>query len=259
MALYPIYVKKIREPLEAKMSGLDFVKFLVEDEHFFVVAKPAKLAVHPSPLCRDKRTLLCLVRNKGGGEHVFPVHRLDKPVSGPVLFARSSEMCSLLQRQFTEGSVSKNYLALVRGWTEDRGVIEHPLKKENGVMQECRTEFECLGRVDIKEALGKFPSIRYSFLRLKPTTGRFHQLRRHLRDISHPILGDTTDGDSHQNQFFRQRFGLQRLMLHCQSLGFSHPFTGNRIETHLPPDAEFKSVLIQLGFKTPDPLVGSPL
>ena len=234
------------------MSGLNFVRFLVEDEHFFVVAKPAKIAVHPSPLCRDKRTLLCLVRNKGGGEHVFPVHRLDKPVSGPVLFARSSEMCSVLQQQFIDGTVSKNYLALVRGWTEDGGVIDHPLKKENGMMQECRTEFDCLGRVDIKEALGKFDTVRYSFLRLRPVTGRFHQLRRHLRDISHPILGDTTDGDSHQNQFFRQRFGLKRLMMHCQSLGFAHPLTGKNILTQLSPDVEFKNVLGQLGFSIPE-------
>ena len=231
------------------MSGLDFVKFLVEDEHFYVVAKPAKLAVHPSPMCRDKRTLLCLVRNKGGGEHVYPVHRIDKPVSGPVLFARTSQMCALLQQQFIEGLVSKNYLAIVRGWTEGGGVIEHPLKKENGTMQECRTEYECLGRFDIPETLGKFDSIRYSFLRLKPITGRFHQLRRHLRDISHPILGDTTDGDSHQNRFFRERFSINRLMLHCQGLAFDHPITGERVQVQLTPDAEFVRVLDQLGFQ----------
>jgi tRNA pseudouridine65 synthase len=231
------------------MSGLDFIRFLHEDEHFFVVAKPAKIAVHPSDMCRDRRTLLCLVRNKGGGEHVYPVHRLDKPVGGPVLFARSPQMATVLQQQFIENRVSKNYVTLVRGWTEDRGAIDHQLKKENGQMQDCRTEYQCLARVALDEPFGKYSSIRYSLLKCHPITGRFHQLRRHLRDIAHPIIGDTTDGDSHQNKFFRERFGVRRLMLHCTSLGFDHPITGERVVCELIPDAEFFKPLARLGIQ----------
>lgn len=229
------------------MSGIDFVKFLKEDEHFFVVAKPAKLAVHPSDMCRDRRTLLQLVRNKGGGEHVYPVHRLDKPVSGPILFARSSEACHKLQTQFIEGKVDKHYVAIVRGWAEDSGVIEQPLKKhENGTMQECRTEYDCIKKIEIDKPFGKHKTVRYSFLRMTPVTGRFHQLRRHCRDIAHPIMGDTTDGDSHQNRFFRDEFQIRRLMLHCCFLSFNHPETGERINTYLGPDKELMSLFEKL-------------
>lgn len=225
------------------MSGISFVKFLFEDEDFFVVEKPAKLAVHPSEMCRDRRTLLQLVRNKGGGDHVYPVHRLDKPVSGPVLFARSLESCKLLQQQFEKRTVEKSYIALLRGWLEGAGVVDHALKKPiNGNLQECETCYTSLGKAELNEPCGKYDTVRYSLVDLKPITGRYHQLRRHCRDISHPILGDTTDGDSRQNQFFRKKFNLSRLMLHCYRLSFAHPITGKRIEVHLKPDREMCSV-----------------
>jgi len=232
------------------MSGIDFVKFLKEDPHFFVVEKPAKLAVHPSDLCRDRRTLLQLVRNKGGDDHVYPVHRLDKPVSGPVLFARSPDICQQLQQQFIEGKVEKHYVAITRGWTADSGCIDLPLKKMgNGNMQACLTEYECLSQIEIDKPFGAHNSVRYSFVRMTPVTGRFHQLRRHFRDISHPIIGDSTDGDSRQNKFFRATFHARRLMLHCCFLSFNHPTTGHRIKTYLEPDLEFLTILEQLNFK----------
>jgi tRNA pseudouridine65 synthase len=233
------------------MSGPVFVKFLKEDEHFFVVAKPEKCAVHPSEMCRDRRTLLHMVRNKGGGKHVYPVHRLDKPVSGPVLFARSSAMVSPLQQQFVNRQVRKHYLAIVRGWIGDAGVINHPLKKHaTGAMLDCLSEFECLGRAELNEPFGIHKTVRYSLVKLSPVSGRFHQLRRHCRDIAHPILGDSTDGDSHQNRFFREKFSLRRLMLHCYFLGFDHPSRDQRVETFLAPNRDFMTVIEKLGWTT---------
>ena len=230
------------------MSGPSFVNFLYEDEHLLVVDKPAKLAVHPSEMCRDQRTLLSLTRNKLGGQYVYPVHRLDKPVSGPVLFAKSSEMCGVLQKQFAEGRVDKQYIALVRGWAEPSGEVDSPLKKENGTVQECLTRYERLAKAELNEPFGIHKTVRYSLLRLIPVTGRFHQLRRHLRDISRPILGDTTDGDSHQNRFFREKFNLKRLMLHSFYLGFTHPITGEYISAYVHPDKDLCSVFEQLGW-----------
>ena len=233
------------------MGGPVFVKFLKEDELFFLVAKPEKCAVHPSEMCRDRRTLLHMVRNKGGGEHVYPVHRLDRPVSGPVLFARSQAVASQLQQQFVQRQVEKHYLAIVRGWTPELGVIDHPLKKHTtGAMLPCRSEYECIARAELHEPFGIHKTVRYSLVKLSPVSGRFHQLRRHCRDIAHPILGDTTDGDSHQNRFFREKFGLRRLMLHCYFLGFEHPKGAQRVETFLSPNREFMEVVEKLGWKT---------
>ena len=171
------------------MSGLDFVRFLYEDEHIIVASKPPKLAVHPSDLCRDRRTLLSLVRNKGGGSHVYPVHRLDKPVSGPVLFARSPEICKSLQEQFTEKTVDKRYLCLARGWTEPEGSIDHPLKKpDSGNMQDCLSTYKCLAHVEWGQPFGGHETTRYSLLDMVPVTGRFHQLRRHLRSLHQQLV-----------------------------------------------------------------------
>jgi tRNA pseudouridine65 synthase len=229
------------------MSGLEFVRFLYEDEHIIVASKPEKLAVHPSGLCRDRRTLLSLVRNKGGGEHVYPVHRLDKPTSGPVLFARSPEICRKLQEQFTEKSIKKKYLCLARGWTDRQGSIDLPLKKpENGTMQECLSTYHCLSHVEWDHPFGPHETTRYSLLSMTPVTGRFHQLRRHLRDISHPMIGDTTHGDSRHNRFFRQQFGLKRLILHCYFLGFQHPVSGQSISIDLPPDQSLCHLFVSL-------------
>lgn len=233
------------------MAGKDFVKFLVDEPDFVVVSKPPKLAVHPSEMCWDRRTLLSMVRNKAGGEHVYPVHRLDRPVSGPVLFAKNPEMCKTLQAQFESGQVSKTYVAVVRGFADEQGVIDTPLKKHNGNMQECLTTYRCLGQTVIHEPFDRYDTVRYSFLSCTPVTGRFHQLRRHFRDISRPIIGDTTDGDSRQNRFFRDRFGVQRMMLHSCCLGFDHPESGERLNVVLDPDREMSQLLEQLGFAKP--------
>jgi tRNA pseudouridine65 synthase len=230
------------------MSGISFVKFIRDEKDFVVVAKPSKIAVHPSEMCWDRRTLLSMVRNKCGGQHVYPVHRLDRPVSGPILFAKTPEMAKTLQSQFEEGKVSKAYVALVRGYCDETGKIDSPLKKHNGNMQECITTYTCLGKAVIKEPFDRYDSVRYSMLQCTPVTGRFHQLRRHFRDISHPIIGDTSHGDSRQNRFFKERYGVQRLMLHCYHLGFDHPHTGERLHINMEPDGEMKSLYEALGF-----------
>ena len=238
-------------------SGPAFVNFLYEDEHLLVVEKAAKLAVHPSEMCRDQRTLLSLTRNKLGGTYVYPVHRLDKPVSGPVLFAKSSQMCGVLQKQFAEAKMDKRYIALVRGWAEESGEVDFPLKKENGTIQECLTRYQLLAKAELDEPFGIHQTVRYSLLNLEPVTGRFHQLRRHMRDISRPILGDTTDGDSHQNRFFREKFNLRRLMLHSYFLGFTHPVSGEYIATYVHPDKDLCRVFEGLGWNGAISALGS--
>ncbi len=230
------------------MSGPQHVKFLYEDEYLVVAKKVAKLSVHRSEMCRDRRTLQSMVRNKLGGQYVYAVHRLDRPVSGPVLFAKSPEMCRDLQVQFTEKTVEKKYIALVRGWLEGEGEVDKQLvKKSNGAIQDCLTRYRGLATAEIDEPLGKFDTVRYGLVELEPVTGRFHQLRRHMRDLAYPIIGDSTDGDSHQNRFFRERFDLRRLMLHCFYLAFRHPVNNNLIKVYLEPDKELRYIYNELG------------
>ena len=230
------------------MSGPQHVKFLYEDEYLVVAKKVAKISVHRSEMCRDRRTLLTMVRNKLGGQYVYAVHRLDRPVSGPLLFAKSPEMCRELQKQFNEKTVEKKYLALVRGWLEGEGEVDKQLvKKSNGAIQDCLTRYRGLATAEIDEPLGKFPTVRYGLVELEPVTGRYHQLRRHMRDLAYPIIGDSTDGDSHQNRFFREKFELRRLMLHCFYLSFKHPVSQELIKTYLEPDKDLLRIYDQLG------------
>jgi tRNA pseudouridine65 synthase len=191
------------------------------------------------------------------GQHVYPVHRLDKPTSGVLLFALSSEVASLLSKQFTATTMNKTYWAVVRGYTNNSGVVDSDLQEEQDKMtdkladkdkpaQSAITHYERLATTELPYPVGRYDSVRYSLVSLKPKTGRKHQLRRHLKRIFHPIVGDTTHGDGKQNTFLREQFGLERLMLHAKSIGFKHPISGEEllIEAGVPED--FSLMLEQL-------------
>ena len=116
------------------MSGPHYVKFLYEDEHLVVAKKPAKMSVHRSEMCRDRRVLLSMVRNKIGGDYVYAVHCLDRPVSG-LFVAKSPDMCCQLRSNLMLKQFAKS-LALVRGWLEGEGEVNTPLKKPQ--VEPCR-------------------------------------------------------------------------------------------------------------------------
>ena len=114
-------------------------------------------------------------------------------------------------------------------------------------MQDCLTRYRGLATAELFEPLGKFDTVRYGLVELEPVTGRFHQLRRHMRDRAYPIIGDSTDGDSHQNRFFREKFELRRLMLHCFYLQFEHPVNQQLMKIYLEPDGEMINIYQKLG------------
>lgn len=228
------------------------LRLIHRDDHLLAVHKPAGLLVHRSPIDRHETAFaLQYARELNGGEHVYPVHRLDRPTSGLLLFARDPDTAGALGRAFMAGEVRKTYLAMVRGWTPARGVIDEPLRDKamdrrdsaEQVMREAMTRYERLAVTEIPVAIEGYASSRYSLVELQPETGRQHQLRRHLQYISHPIIGDTNYGRTRHNHYFAARFGEGRLMLAATALSFRHLVTGEAVTLTAAPEASFLRVL----------------
>lgn len=226
---------------------------LYRDDWLLAVHKPAGLLVHRSPIDRHETEFaLQYARQLNGGAHVYPCHRLDRPTSGLLLFARDPNTASAFGKALMAGQVQKSYLALVRGWAAEQGVIDHPLR-EHAVDRRCRdepqpvreaiTRFKRLAITEIPVAVEGYPQSRYSLMSLHPETGRKHQLRRHMQHISHPIIGDTNYGRTRHNHYFAERFGYSRLMLAATGLAFAHPATGQPMKLHCPPEPSFQQVL----------------
>ena len=194
-----------------------------------------------------------LVRNIVG-KYVYPVHRLDKPTSGLLVFALSSEIASKLSKEFMAGSVQKEYLAVVRGYIQEMGTIDYPLKvlldkksdrdrRNIQETQEAVTTYERLANIELAYPVSRYPVARYSLIKLLPKTGRKHQLRRHLKHIFHPIVGDTKYGRGEHNKLFREKFDCHRLLLHASKIEFTHPKTGQRLTIEADIDETFRKIV----------------
>lgn len=206
----------------------------------------------------ETRFALQIVRNQIG-QHVWACHRLDKGTSGVLLFALSAEIASQVGQSFTDGKVEKRYLAIVRGYPDASGTIDHALSRQrdhyewkgdnsSGEAQPAITEFRTLARVELPHTVDRYPTSRYALLELNPKTGRRHQIRRHLKHISHPIIGDATYGKGRHNRLFTELFGSQRLLLACQELTFQHPVTGDRLHIQAPLAEDFAQLVRELGW-----------
>jgi tRNA pseudouridine65 synthase len=198
---------------------------LFQDPHLLIVNKPSGLLTHRG-WANDRDNALVRARSIAG-TYVYPAHRLDRATSGVLVFGLSQAIASTLGKQLEAGAFGKRYIALVRGIAPDSAVIDHPLSRlsdEEG--REAKSEEKQPARTRISRA-GSFE--RYSLVLAEPETGRSHQIRRHLKHISCPILGDTRYGKGEHNRACRERFSLHRLALHAASLAFEHPVTGERI------------------------------
>lgn len=215
-------------------------QILYQDNTVTLIYKPAGLLVHSQKGFHRAPTLVAWLK-ENLVPYPMPVHRLDRPTSGVLLASADKEILSILSQAFREGRVFKTYLAIVRGWMEDSGQIDIPLKKQNSeTEQEAETRFRCLERREFPWPNPQFPSTRYSLVELEPRTGRFHQIRRHLARVSHPILGDTSHGDLRHNRIYRENTGVDRLLLHAWKIRFTHPGTGKEVEYEAPIPAELK-------------------
>ncbi|BAN69874.1 pseudouridine synthase [endosymbiont of unidentified scaly snail isolate Monju] len=223
------------------------------DDHLVAIHKPSGLLVHRSPLSRDRVFALQQLRDQLG-RRVWPVHRIDRATSGVLLFALDPATTQALAGQFERHEVEKEYRALVRGWTDKEGVIDHPVRDEegHGRPQPAITRYRRLHRVELPEPVDRYPTSRYSLVAVTPLTGRRHQIRRHFKHISHHLIGDTTHGNGRHNRFFRERFGIHRLMLTAQRLCLTHPVSGERLCLNALPEPEWLRLFDTFGWKQPD-------
>lgn len=221
---------------------------LYRDRYIIAVDKPSGLVVHRSKMARDAVNCLALLRDQVGF-WVYPAHRLDRGTSGVLLFSNSPEIASRIGSMFAERSVHKQYLAIVRGWAPESGIIDHPFADDEfDQPTEARTEFERLATVELQHPIGPYETARYSLVRAAPITGRTHQIRRHMRHISHKVIGDTIYGEGRHNRFFRERFGVHRLLLHAHRLQLAHPLTGAPLTLTAPLPDEFARLFEAFGW-----------
>ncbi|OCG02889.1 tRNA pseudouridine(65) synthase TruC [Gilliamella sp. wkB112] len=230
-------------------------EILYQDNDLIAMNKPAGWLVHRSWLDKNESIVVMQTLRDQIGQHVFPVHRLDRPTSGVLLFALSSEIARLLSTQFASKQIEKTYHAIVRGYVDGEAIIDYPLVEEldkiadkfankNKSAQEAVSFYRGLSKIEVPIKVGKFATARYSLVELKPQTGRKHQLRRHMKHIFHPIIGDSKHGDLHQNRAFAKYFGIKRLMLHASSLKVTHPITSNPIIINAKLEQSWQDILV---------------
>lgn len=195
-------------PLDIKIDDID-LPIIYEDDNTMVVNKPAGVISHARGKYFNEPSVASFVRQKTGqkGERSGIVHRLDRATSGVMITAKNQETLSLLQKQFSQRKTKKTYIAVIRGeMPSPEGVIDMPIGRNPKVPATFHvTE---LGR----NALTRYETIKfngtYSLLKLSPETGRTHQLRVHLAELRHPIVGD----ELYKGEPYK------RLMLHAYSL-----------------------------------------
>lgn len=227
------------------------LQIIYRDETIVVINKPAGMLVHRTSVAPGESVFAVQCLRDQIGMKVHPVHRLDKPTSGLLVFTLNVETLKALQTQFTERNVEKVYWAVVRGYLDGNGTIDYPLKREVDPYsnseaegsQNAVTHYRCLAQTELPIPVGRYSTTRYSCVELRPETGRKHQLRRHMSHLRHPIVGDSRHGVGLHNRFFRETLGIHRLLLHAQKISFNHPSTGDRITLTADLDEAFHLAL----------------
>lgn len=226
---------------------------LYRDDAIIAINKPAGLLVHRSNIDRHETRFAVQLLRDQIGQKVYPVHRLDKPTSGVLLFALSSEMAKRLSAAFATKQVQKTYQAIVRGWPPSPAIIDYALveqldkmtdsqARQDKAAQPAVTHYQVLYKTELPHAVDRYPTSRYAWLKLQPETGRKHQIRRHMHHISHPIVGDTTHGNGKHNRFFRDHLNCNRLLLVASKLRIQHPVTAEPLVIAASAEEAFAQV-----------------
>jgi tRNA pseudouridine65 synthase len=225
------------------------LELLYRDASLAVVNKPAGLLAHRSQIAaHEDRFLLDQLREQLG-QRCYLAHRLDRATSGALLLAFDKPIAAALGEQFMGRSVRKTYLAVVRGWTDEAGSIDHPLDAPGKPEPKpALSHYTRLATVELPHAMSGFETARYSLLAIEPETGRYRQLRRHLKHIHHHLIGDTSHGDGRHNRLFRVEYRTHRMLLHAFKLSFEHPALGTRMTLTAGLDAEFTRLLQGFGW-----------
>lgn len=228
-----------------------------ETPRFAVVAKPAGLMVHDSKLARGETDFAADQLREQFGKPIFLIHRLDRATSGCLLLAFDRETAGALGKSLMAHAVGKDYLAICRGWPEDKFTVDYELDGGPGkpLKKPAVTEFTLLARGELDAPSGGFDTSRFALLQARPLTGRFRQIRRHLKHVDHHMIGDTSHGDGARNRIFRMR-GVHRMLLHAWRLRFPHPETGENVSVEAPPEGEFLKAMQLFEWCLPASLAG---
>ena len=225
---------------------LDPARVLHRDDRVIAVDKPSGMVVHRG-WANDAEPLLQAVRELVGA-HVFPIHRLDRGASGVVLFALDREAAAALGAVWSAGpGIDKRYLAICRGHPPEHIVLDHAIPSEPGAPR-----VPAVTELWRRESFG-----RYSLVEAAPRTGRSHQIRRHLKHLSCPIIGDVKYGKGEHNRLWRSAHGLERLALHATRLTFPHPSSGEAVVVTAPLPPELAAALTSARAAHATPAAGS--
>ena len=239
-------------------AAAESLPIIYRDDGLIAIHKPAGLLVHRSVLDRHETRFALQILRDQIGQPVYPAHRLDKGTSGVLLFALDREVGRLLSRQFERGDVAKTYVAVVRGHPPESGEINHPLARmadeysgitASAAAQPAQTRYRRLATVELPYRVDRYPSSRYALVELQPLTGRWHQLRRHMKHIAHPIIGDATHGKGRHNRLFQELFGHQRLLLAATEMRLAHPVSGRALCLQAGLAEDFAEVVGRLGWR----------
>jgi tRNA pseudouridine65 synthase len=224
------------------------MKILVQEKDYLALHKPSGFVTYAdSP--EQKKISARDVAEKQTKRKLFPVHRIDKDTCGVLVFAASPAMAKNLTALFRTRVVKKHYVAVVHGLAPERGTIDTPLTKHKEKVREAaETDFVRLAEVRV-EWDGE--TREYSLVRCEPRTGRYHQIRRHLRGIGHPIVGDPEYGNGWDNRAFRERFGVERTLLSAVNLAFPDRARQKMVRISTRPDEDFQRVLKAFGWEIP--------
>jgi len=237
------------------------LQILYKDHHYVAINKPAGLLVHRSPIDRHETRFAVQLLRDQIGQRVYPLHRLDKPTSGVLVFGLDSDSTQRLAQLFESHCVQKTYVAVVRGHVSEAMTINHALSyrddsydERNHLTEACAqsaiTELEPMAMTELPIAFGRYTSMRFSLVKARPRSGRKHQIRRHMKHISHPIIGDANHGKGDLNRFVASHFGCSGLMLAATRLEFIHPFTNQAVIINAKVENNFQHLLNQLGWQT---------
>ncbi|QIZ84724.1 tRNA pseudouridine(65) synthase TruC [Bermanella marisrubri] len=226
---------------------------LYQDDDLIAINKPSGLLVHKSWVAKDAKEFALQIVRDMSGKHVFPVHRLDRPTSGVLLFGFSGEIAQQVQAQWEQAN--KTYWAVVRGWLKEQTLVDHALKgmadygQDVEIVQEAQTHFKPIDYVEIDAEIDRYPKSRFSWVEAKPKQGRTHQIRRHLKHLSHPIIGDARYGKGKYNRYITEHYDCPRLLLHHQQLEMTHPVSGSKLMITAPLEGAMQSLFSTFDWK----------
>lgn len=212
------------------------IEILFVDSHIVIVNKPTGLLVHRTRIAEEENEFLLQKVRDQLQLKLYPVHRLDRPTSGVVIFALTSEDANIFSRMIQSNEVEKEYIALVRGWFPDEVDLDYPVKNEKGNVKDAHTFFKNERHFELDIPSGRYSTTRYSLIKCFPKSGRWHQLRQHLAHLRHYIINDRVHGDGKCNRFYSDHFRVRDMFLHASRISFIHPHTKDQmlIEASLP-------------------------